>query len=177
MKQFSYYQLPEACAGLGSRMAGNRVAAAILALALGGLGGSAYGASCTVSSSGVNFGVYNIFSTADHDDTGIITVTCTGLLLIGVSYTIRLSTGGSNSYASRLMSDGAGHSLAYNLYTNSSHTTVWGDGTGGTGTVSAVFLLGILTQHRDHDIYGRIFKEQNAYAGSYNDSITITISY
>ncbi|MDD5633165.1 MAG: spore coat U domain-containing protein [Methylococcales bacterium] len=172
MKQFINYQHPAAS---------KRFFAAILALALGGMAGSAYGASCSVSSSGVSFGVYNVFNSADNDSAGTVHVECTGLLSIGVTYEIELNVGigSGSSFSSRVMTSttNSGHHLNYNLYTNSSRTSVWGDGSAGTATVSGGFLVGIGSQSRDHDIFGRIPARQNAYVGSYSDTITMTINF
>ena len=172
MKQFIDYQCTAA---------GKRLFAALLALALGGMAGSAYGASCAVSSSGVSFGVYNVFNSGDNDSAGIIHVACTGLSSVGVAYEIKLNVGvgSGSSFSSRVMTSttDSSHHLNYNLYTNSSHTSVWGDGSAGTTTVSGGFLLGIDSQATDHDIFGRVLARQNAYVGSYSDTVTMTINF
>ncbi len=62
--------------------------------------------------------------------------------------------------------------LNYNLYTNSSHTIVWGDGTGVTVTVSGNAATA------SHTVYGRIAGSQNAARlGAYTDSITVTVTF
>ena len=89
--------------------------------------------SCSVSAQPTAFGSYNPTSGAVLDTTGQITVTCTAVLSIAVSYTISLSAGGSGSATARRMS-GSSATLPYNLYTDSTRSTIWGNGTGGTGT-------------------------------------------
>lgn len=163
MKQFINYKRPAD---------GRRFFPAILALVLGA--GSAYGAKCTVSTSGVSFGVYDVFSTGNNEATGYINVSCNAIGVL-VSYNILLSTGGG-SFASRSMASGS-HNFAYNLYTTSGYSIVWGDGTGGTGTVSDSFPKGENSRDRDHAVYGRIPAGQNAYVGNYSDTITVTINY
>ncbi len=65
------------------------------------------------------------------------------------------------------------HELSYNLYTDATHTMIWGDGTGGSTTVS-----GTADQSgTEHTIYGRVPWQPQAVPGSYSDSIVITISY
>jgi spore coat protein U-like protein len=59
------------------------------------------------------------------------------------TYDIRLSSGSSGSYSGRSMANG-GHHLAYSLYVNSTRTSVTGDGSSGTYTVSDGYLLGLL---------------------------------
>jgi spore coat protein U-like protein len=180
MKPFIYCRRTPANAASSTRAAGNRIAAAILSLALGGFAGSACGASCIVTTISADFGVYDVFSSGVND-TGIgkITVACTGLLIsIFVSYDIVVGPGRSLSYAlPRSMSDGMGHSLNYNLYTNSSRSIVWGDGSAGTAKISDGYLLGLGTVTREYSIYGRIPAGQNAYVGNYSDTPLVTISY
>jgi len=181
MKQFIEYQHSETGADYGPHTVKHRFFAAILALALGSIADFAYGASCSVSSSGVSFGVYNVFNSGDNDSAGIIRVSCTGLSSVGAAYEIKLNVGvgSGSSFSSRVMASttDSSHHLNYNLYTNSSHTSVWGDGSAGTTTVSGGFLLGIDSQATDHDIFRRILARQNAYVGSYSDTVTMTINF
>lgn len=165
MKPFSYYL---------------RALSRLLCAALcffGVLTGSVYAdASCAVSSTGVSFGAYDVFNSSDSDTTGNISVTCTGLTEnSSVAYDILISTGGG-AYASRAMSSG-GHLLSYNLYTNNSRSIVWGDGSAGTAKISDSYGLGLSAVIKDYSIYGRIPARQNAYVGSYNDMIIVTVNY
>lgn len=135
-------------------------------------------ASCTVSASATAFGSYSPFSPSPRDSVGNVRVSCTllGLLSLLVSYTISLSTGASGSYAPRSLASGA-NTLAYNLYTNASRTTVWGNGSGGTATVNDGYLLGLLTTSIDYPVYGRIPAAQNVAAGFYSDTIVVQVDY
>lgn len=135
-------------------------------------------ANCSVSATTVAFGSYNPFSGTADDSTGNIQVTCSlgGLLSLLVAYEIKLSTGGSGSYAPRRTSSGA-NTLNYNLYINSARTTVWGNGTGGTSTVSDGYLLGLFTTVRNYTVYGRVPALQNVRGGAYADTITVTVEY
>lgn len=69
--------------------------------------------------------------------------------------------------------------LSYNLYTNSSRTTIWGDGTGGTSIISRNFILGLLGSITlTNNVYGRLPAGQTTAAvGSYGDTITVTVNY
>lgn len=156
-----------------------RYAARGFALALGLYAGFAQAvADCTVSATTQAFGSYNPFSATPRDSTSDIAVACSlgGLISLGVSYTIKLSSGGSGGYAPRRMSSGA-HTLNYNLYTTTGRTTVWGNGTASTGTISDGYLLGIGTTTRHYTVYGRVPALQNAYGGAYADTITVTVDY
>lgn len=128
-------------------------------------------ASCTVSNSTLNLGSYNPISASPTTATSTITVSCTGIGLL-VSYNVLLSGGGSGNIASRRMSAGA-NTLPYNVYTSGSYTTVWDNTTG----VSGGFLIGIGGTAFAHTVYGRILAQQPAAAGSYSDSVVITVNY
>lgn len=151
----------------------------MLALALGlDCGPAQAAANCSVSATPVAYGSYNPFSASATDSTGVVTVACTlgGIISLLVSYNIKLSTGGSGSYGPRQMSSGA-NTLNYNLYTTTGRTTVWGNGTSSTGTISDGYLLGIGTTTRNYTVYGRVPALQNVYSGSYADTITVTVDY
>ncbi len=125
----------------------------------------AFAASCTISSSGVNFGAYDPIDAADTRSTGAIRLACD----TPVNVNIALS-GGGRSTVDHAMSNGSSQ-LVYNLYADPQQTTIWGDGTGGSRTVpfdgTAV----------DHPVYGSIIARQRVTAGSYADTITLTVTY
>ena len=123
----------------------------------------------------LSFGSYNPVSGTATDAAGEVTVLCTAVLSINVGYSIRLSTGGG-SYAARHMSL-LTNTLDYNLYTNAARSSVWGDGSGGTATVSDSYALALLAVTRQYPVYARIPAAQNVAAGAYTDSITVTVEY
>ena len=135
-------------------------------------------ANCSVTASGVVFGNYIYSNPTATDATGNVAVSCSilGLLSLLVSYDIRLSTGASNSFATRKMASGA-NLLNYNLYTTAGLSSVWGDGTSGSSIISDGYLLGLLTTARNYPIYGRIPAGQNVPAGVYSDTIIVTVTY
>jgi spore coat protein U-like protein len=117
---------------------------------------------------GVRFGTYDPFSAAPLDSTGSITVTCRGQ---GVQITISLGKGSSSTYSERTMHGPGTSVLYYNLFLDAARLSVWGDGTGGTlnygpspGSVTAT-------------VYGRIPAFQRPTAGSYVDTVTITVNF
>lgn len=141
--------------------------------------------SCNVTATGVAFGVYNPLAGANVDASGNVNVSCTrtGLLDLtpGISYSVQLNAGNSGGYSSRELGSGAA-TLNYNLYRNAARTLIWGDGTGGSsaqgGNVSFPLLnLSSVTRDNDHTIYGRIFGGQNVAAGSYTDTINVTVIF
>ena len=67
--------------------------------------------------------------------------------------------------------------LNYNIYTNESYSwgSVWSDNTSATSEVVQVIGAGV---SQNTTVYGEIPKNQtNAAAGSYTDTITITLTY
>lgn len=132
---------------------------------------------CTTTALSLGFGGYNPFSTAPLDSTGEVSVSCTGEVISAlVNYTIRLSAGSSGGFTTRYMVQGANH-LNYNLYTNSSHSIVWGDGASGTSSVTDSYSLGLLTITRNYPVYGRVPAQQNVMPGLYADTIVVTVDY
>jgi spore coat protein U-like protein len=127
-------------------------------------------ANCAFTSmTGVSFGIYDVFSALPNNNgVGSITVNCRG----GTSsFVMSLSSGLSNSYASRTMMNGA-NSLNYNLYTNAGRTLVWGDGSGGSVTLS-----GLGNGKTTLNVFGQIFPGQNAKVGFYTDNIVVTVNF
>jgi spore coat protein U-like protein len=137
--------------------------------------------SCSTSTTAVAFGVYNPLSVSNIDAVGNIRITCNGVLnLSSVDYSIAINKGlNSSGFSPRVMASGANH-LNYDLYTNSTRTTIWGDGTGSTQVVADSLTVPALfgTSNKDNTVYGRIPGSQSTTrTGSYNDSITVTITY
>ncbi|WP_311266852.1 spore coat U domain-containing protein [Sphingobium sp. WCS2017Hpa-17] len=130
---------------------------------------------CTVSATGVDFGTYNPVSIMDNDSSGTVRVRCSLVLALAGSYTIQLSRGSSATYAQRSMASGAS-TLHYNLYTSNARNQIWGDGTGGSLSVTNTFtaLLGV---DQTTTVYGRVPAGQNVAPGGYSDTILVTIIF
>lgn len=124
---------------------------------------------CSVAASPLTFGSYDVAGAAVNVSS-TVEVTCTG----GSSYTIALGVGGGSgaTFASRKMSFGRG-TLSYSIYTDAARTVVWGDGTGGSNTVSGTGSLSMVT----HTAYGSIPAGQSTNAGVYTDSVSVTLNY
>jgi spore coat protein U-like protein len=124
-------------------------------------------ATCSVSAGNLAFGSY---TGAQVDATSTITVTCTN----GSPYKIGLDagTGSGATVSTRKMTSG-GNTLNYSLYSDAGRTTNWGNTVGvdtldtGTGSGSA----------QNVTVYGRIPASQLSPAGSYSDTITVTITF
>jgi spore coat protein U-like protein len=123
---------------------------------------------CTLSSSGVSFGV---FSGSQLAATGTVTIDCTGS---GTSnYNLKLSTGGSGTYSPRQMSNGA-NKLSYNLYSDAADTQIWGDGTGGSTFVSGTMKMSPF--HLVVTVYGNLPSQATPPQGMYMDTIVATMA-
>lgn len=130
----------------------------------------------------VNFGDYDVFAAAPDDVTGKAHISCT--LMSGgadkVSYALALSMGASNAFLPpRQMTSGTANRLNYNLYTNASRSRVWGDGSGGTRTVTGTIKLTPKkpTRSKNRSIYGRIPATQDAATGNYSDTLIMTMTF
>lgn len=130
---------------------------------------------CSVASTGTAFGIYNTISASNENVVGNIAVTCTGSIGDAVSYTIALSPG-NGSFSSRTMLAG-GAQLNYNLYSDGARLNIWGDGTGGTSTVSDSYTLPASSSTRMYTVYGEIPAQSGPTVGSYMDTVVITLNY
>lgn len=126
----------------------------------------------TVSATSLNFGVYVPSSAATANTT--ITVACTLPLDLLNDFHVSLSAGNSLDPAARLLQQGASR-LGYNIYTDGSYMTVWGDGTGGSVNqgYSSVLSLG----RASFTGFGRLPQGQFVPAGAYGDRITVTVTF
>ena len=124
-----------------------------------------FAAVCSLDVQGVNFGGYDFQNSQNLDSVGHVTVTCD----VGTTYAITMSPG-AGSYATRAMQSGI-HQLAYNLYTDVTHSTVWGDGSGNSSTVDGSGT------DMDFPVYGSVPAGQNPYVGAYSDVIVVSVTF
>ena len=122
-------------------------------------------AECSLNIVDVSFGSYEPFALADSDITGGISVTCDTTTSLQVSL-----SAGLGSFATRELKSGTA-TLFYNLFTDPSHLSIWGDGSPGTS------LLSLSGTGGNYTIYGRIPARQNVPVGSYGDTITVTLIF
>ena len=144
-----------------------------LGLALFSAAPASAGISCTVSSAGLAFGVYDVLASAPTDATGTVTVNCTGDSEPANNRILFLSGGGSGNYNARRMVAGA-NQLNYQIYTDATRTTVWGDGSNGTGAVN---LPVAVPGSASATLYGRVPALQAVPTGAYLDTITVTVNF
>lgn len=125
---------------------------------------------CIVSASALSFGSYNPTAATNTDATTTLSITCTS----GTSYTVGLSAGNGSgaTVSSRKMTNGS-NTLDYSLFQDASRSTNWGNtpGTDTPASATAGASAASLT------VYGRIVAGRNVPAGTYTDSVTVTVNY
>jgi spore coat protein U-like protein len=131
--------------------------------------------SCSfVSATGIAFGAYDPLDTRSTVQAGVVRLKCSQMGGPLLPVIIELSAGNSGSYAGRHLKKG-GESLRYNLFLDAAGTQVWGNGTGGSAHFGP--FLPAENVETTIPIYGRIFPGQSVTAGSYTDTISVTINY
>lgn len=136
---------------------------------------SCYAFNCTLATTPVNFGNYDVFSGYSLDSTGTLTVSCSNPEKKPITVNISINSGLSGNFNPRQMQGSNGTDrLNYYLFTDPSGAVIWGDGTGGSTTVfSTVTRTSTLTS----TIYGRIPARQNVSVGTYTDLLTATVTW
>lgn len=127
-------------------------------------------AECVITSaSDLNFGSKGVIA-ANVDATSSIGVQCTN----GTTYNVGIDAGAGSgaTVASRKMTGPSSQTVGYTLYRDAAHTQVWGttigsDTRSGTGTGSAQAIT----------VYGRVPVQATPGAGSYADTVTVTVTY
>jgi len=141
------------------------------------------GAECSITSVGMNFGLYDPANAQPDDVATTITVTCVYVPpgTTGVSYTIALSNGLHGADAASRHMRGPEGLLGYNLYADFARTRPWGTGSGGTvvaaGSMTVGPGVGNGTRTETHTVYGRVPALQDALPGDYFDTLMVTLSY
>lgn len=127
--------------------------------------------SCVISAGALNFGAYDPIganATTPLDGTATITVQC----IRNTTYSVTLSQGANGTASARNMLDtgGSGTLLQYELYKDSSHSTVWNltNTVGGTASSRAPIPL---------TVYGRIPAAQDVIPATYSDTVAVTVNF
>lgn len=144
---------------------------------------SAHGASCTFTSlPSLNFGPYDPYAAIPLDIATSATIRCTttvGGFGERITITSSIDRGGAPSFNPRQMRNAQNNTLNYNLFTNTTRTTIFGDGTSGTSApsvpntrvrINAPVTLTV-------NIFGRVFAGQDPSVGVYSDTLTYTVTF
>jgi spore coat protein U-like protein len=123
---------------------------------------------CNVSATNINFGTVAALSSI-VDATGTITVQCSDDE--GYSIGLNAGTGAGATVTTRKMTAGA-NTVNYTIYRNSTRTSIWGN-TIGSNTVSSTGTGG----NQNFTAYARIPVQATPPPTTYNDTITVTVTY
>jgi len=133
-------------------------------------------AQCVINSTAtLNFGSAGVLGgalgTTNTDQTTSVSVQCTNTTPYNVGLDAGTTTGGSTT-TRLLLNASTSETIQYKLYTNSGHTTNWGNAVGtdtvsGTGTGSS----------QSFTIYGRVPPQSTPTPGTYADTVTVTVTY
>jgi spore coat protein U-like protein len=142
---------------------------------------------CTPTSNTISFGSYNpLTASPDLDGTGSFVIACTDSggnknKTTTINYTVTLS-----SQALRQLAPPSGTDrLNYNLYVDTTRSNPWGNGTGGTSTITGSIAVPGRSTASTAPIsyYGRITAAQDVSANSpgpapttYSQSLTMTVT-
>ena len=146
-------------------------------------------ATCQVTGGSISFGNIPLGSGVTNS-TGNILMLCSS----GVAYNIIFSAGNSGNQLQRSMNGSSGNTdtLGYNIYTDSTYTTIIGDGNSGTshplsGVMSGRAITNGLIAGRNAyvstgrtiqwNMYGQLQNNQYVTPDNYSDNLTVTISY
>ena len=135
---------------------------------------------CTIEVRPVNFGTYDTLSTAALDALGQVIYVCGNLSASSLAQgakaiRIELETGLANQFTPRYMFASGTDQLAYNLYLDPTHRTIWGQGAYGTD----VYVDSNPPNKTPVTVpvYGRIPGMQDVPAGQYADVVTARILF
>jgi spore coat protein U-like protein len=138
---------------------------------------------CTLSTSGIDFGIYDPLDPAPADFDGMVEVSCSLLptpAAANLAYSLTLSTGNSGQFGARTLQS-VGGALDYNIYLDAARFEVWGDGSAESGVASGEMRLRRNppddVQHNVHTAYGRIPALQNPAVGQYADALIVTLEF
>jgi spore coat protein U-like protein len=135
-------------------------------------------ADCQIAASSLGFGVYDPVSAngpggTDAATTANLSVICSSgsTANITLDQGLNAAGGSTDGLPLRQMADGGSDRLAYTIYQDGGHTTIWGNTseTGvnyeGTGSVTNVTVFGVAP------------KGQSIPSGTYNDLVVATITF
>lgn len=149
-----------------------RVALALLMASL--VQGNAL-ATCVFSTiTGPSF-TYDPIGGASATATGSIGGSCDAVSATNVTLSLDagLHSAGSSNPWRKMLNSATNDLLNYNLYTDAAHTSIWGDGTNATATQS----FAQTASSWSYTMYALIPGGQNVAAGSFSDTVTVTMTY
>jgi spore coat protein U-like protein len=129
-------------------------------------------AECNVSTSPLTFGNYDPVVTnaaSNLDNTTLVNVYCTK----GTPVTVTLDNGTWASGTTRRLKSAAGNFLTYEMYKDAARGVIWN----GTNTNTGTSTSKLTPINNGFTVYGRVPSAQDIPAGSYSDTVTVTVNY
>lgn len=127
-----------------------------------------------MSAQPLSFGNYDSMGNTPLDAQGRVTYRCSNRAGTG-KWIVEISLSSGNGGSFRRYLQGPSDRLTYNVYADVQRQVIWGDGTAGTHVVSDH------AQPNNRDavipVYGRIVGGQDVRAGTYSDSLIVTIDF
>jgi spore coat protein U-like protein len=135
---------------------------------------------CTGSSTSMSLGTYIGDTATPVDSIGMFSLNCTragGPQNITINMAIGPS-GNNGSIANRVLRSASWPDLLqYNLYRDAARLSVWGQTAGVDTMAAAVSVPNNGSQVASFTIYGRMPGLQDVHAGTYGDTLSVTIDY
>jgi spore coat protein U-like protein len=122
---------------------------------------------CLVTPQNLNFGTQGVLS-ANIDASSLLSVTCTP----GTSYSVGLNGGNAGAAPTARKLAKGGETITYGLYRDAARSQPWGD-TIGTNTAAGTGS-GIA---QDLTVFGRVPPQATPTAGTYTDTIVVTVTF
>lgn len=141
------------------------LALAILSISAFQLSSGVALAACQVDTRPVAFGIIDV--TRATDGTGEIVLTCSTTANVDVA----LDSGAPPGQ--RYMTGPKGGRLKFELFTDATRATAWGDGSGNSATVT---VRNVGEEARRLTIYGRVPRQEPVPADSYTYPLTVILS-
>jgi spore coat protein U-like protein len=138
--------------------------------------GDAHAQNCTFSIDSLNFGNIDVTANTTSTTSGTYSASCTLILLpaLRTCPNVGAGTGGGNASGNpRYLTSGA-NQLAYNLYSDSSYTTVWGSRLwAGSAPPTDITTVTLTNGNTSRTMFARVPAGQQAVPpGTYTSSIT-----
>lgn len=124
---------------------------------------------CTVTATNINFGNYDVASNTNLTSSGTITVSCRNDRNVVIAFG-QSANGGINPR--RMKHSFLNDFLNYNIYQDAATSIIWGDGSNGTSPM----IVNRIPRNRTFTYYGVIFAGQDISAGTYTDSLIVTVT-
>jgi spore coat protein U-like protein len=133
-------------------------------------------AQCVINSaSTLAFGTLGVLGgiggTTNNDATSTIAVQCTNTTPFDIGLDAG-TTSGASTATRKLLNTGSTATVNYKLYSETTHTTNWGNVVG-TDTVSDTGTGASV----NYVVYGRIPPQTTPAPGTYADTVTVTVTY